>query len=130
VSAIEYADGYQPEWDIALHTGRLGERAVGQVLAHDGDDVVLIEVKDEHRSRSHIFVEHESRGRPSFLAVTRATWAAILAPGGVIVFIPTDHLRALHALALERLGPRRSGDGNTGAIVPKRWLLGDMEDSR
>lgn len=127
MTGIRYARGYEPEWDIQLKVGEMAERAVGRLLATDRAAVVVhLEVKDEARSRTHLFIEHATKGgRPSFVAFTKADWCAFLLPAGAVVFVPMARLVELHRLALERFGPR-TFDGNEGATLPKAWLLGDV----
>ena len=127
MSGIVYSSGNVPDWDLQVAVGELGERSVGAVLALDGDrDVWLVEVKDEQRSRTSLFVEHASRGRPSGIAVTRADWLAMVLPRGAIVFVPMAVARELHAEAVRRFKPKPGAEANEGASIPKRWLLGDM----
>jgi len=83
-----------------------------------------------HRTRN-VFVEFESRGKPSGIRRTEAEhWAFIYGPSELdlrVVVIPTERLKALaeEAIAEDRWKP--GGDSNTskGAIIPLKELVAD-----
>jgi hypothetical protein len=110
------------DFDISLKAGQEREQAFESIMRADS---ATIEVKDEHLSKSHVFIEHRGYGKPSGIAITKAThWAIEVYPNWWVV-IPTEDLRSLHDEALAKFGERHGGDQDAafGAIVPKPWLV-------
>jgi hypothetical protein len=110
------------DFDLLLRAGQERERSLRAIFHAD---IVTIECKDEHLSRTHVFIEHECYGKPSGLAITAADYWAIEVRRGWWVLIPTDDLRMLWRVALDQFGLRHGGDLGVafGAIVPKVWLV-------
>lgn len=114
------------DFDLTLSLGEEFEAWLREMF--DGRP---LEAKDQARSRSHVFIEDESWGRPGGIAVTKADlWAIRVAPGRAVA-LETEIVRDLYALAIARFGRRSGGDeGNArGAIVPKTWLVRDPRES-
>lgn len=112
------------EFDLALRRGQDRERALFAIL---DADAATIEVKDQSRSRTHVFIEFEAYGKPSGIAVTTADhWAIEVRPRRFLI-LPTDDLRALHERALSERGVSVGGDlmASRGSAVPKMWLVNE-----
>lgn len=120
---------YTRDFDLSLAAGEVGEDILRGVLADS-----RIEVKTDHQASrtGNIYVELESRGKPSGIATTKADWVAYLIPdiGNQtpdeyvprienllgIVLLPTDVLRLAQHLGR----PKSGGDDNTsrGFLLP------------
>lgn len=110
------------DFDILLRAGQERERAFEAIL---GGDVATVEVKDQHKSVRFVFIEHECYGKPSGIAITKASYWAIEVRRGWWVILPTEEVRMLWRAGLDRFGVRHGGDLDAayGAIVPKEWLV-------
>lgn len=111
----------RPSFDLDLARGQVTEGLVEGLLT----DRVKVEVKDQSRARTHVFIELEDAGRPSGLNVTTADyWAIRLARS--IVMIATDELRALVRKGAIARGLSRGGDNfeAVGVALPISWLVG------
>jgi hypothetical protein len=113
------------DFDLSLRLGQEREVAFDRILRGAPDTVVTLELKDEHKARRTVFIEHEDYGRPSGIAVTKADYWAIEVRRDWWVMLPTDDVRMLWRAALDRFGLRHGGDADAayGAIVPKEWLV-------
>ena len=98
-----------------LKVGQASENALAQLLGEGS----TIEVKSDKMARrtGNVYVEVESRGKPSGLATTEADHWAIEVDDGVFVIMPTDRLRVLTKLVELKNGTRSGGDFNTSKGV-------------
>lgn len=110
------------DFDLSLRKGQERERALEAILTAP---VTTMEVKDQHKSKTHVFIEHECYGKPSGIAITKADYWAIEVRRGWWAVVPTEDVRALWRVAIDRFGVRNGGDSDAsfGAIVPKEWLV-------
>ena len=87
-----------------------------------------IEVKDDskHSARTgNVFIEYDSRNKPSGIATTQATYWAIKTSTNTFVIILTQRLKDI---ARNYIGTNRDivgGDNNTsrGVLIPREELL-------
>lgn len=115
------------DFDIDLREGLAREGTLAALL-HDA----TIEVKSQVRCSEYgyVFIEYESRGKPSGIAMTKAThWAIEVSPDWWVI-VPTETLKSLARRALRMRGPSTGGDEgtSTGALVPLGWLLPQKGD--
>lgn len=111
-----------PSFDIALKEGEARENALRQILGPNA----RIEVKSQVKSRTHVFIEHESHGRPAGIATTEADYWVIETAPDLWSILDIDMLWLMYWAAIDRWGVKNGGEGNTsyGAAVPKAWLVG------
>ena len=112
---------YNSDFKYDLKVGQMKEKALGDIFAG-----ASIEVKYDMKALStgNIFVEYESRGKPSGIATSQAEWYCYC-------FDATYHLikaSDLKERCREYIGTRRDvrgGDSNTskGILLPVKKLL-------
>jgi len=92
----------------------------------------LIEVKNDRiiHKTGNIFIEYESRGKPSGLSTTTANyWIYRMNELDIAFIIPTDKLKMICREYLkEKKYIRNGGDNNTslGLLIPFTTLLNDI----
>ena len=100
-----------------LERGQIGEQYLAEILEN-----AKIEVKTDFQAHEtgNVFVEYESRGKPSGLATTQADWWAFVIATSRIKMIRTDELRALCRNYLKSNRDTVGGDNNTskGILLP------------
>lgn len=109
------------KYDLAL--GQLTENELGQILSDK-----TIEVKDDskHSSRTgNVFIEYESRNKPSGIAKTKADYWSIKMAEDCFVLIKTSKLKHM---CRNHIGTDRDvlgGDNNTsrGILLPTIELI-------
>jgi|TARA_R100000482_G_C5127905_1_gene149903 hypothetical protein len=108
---------YNSDFKYDLEVGQAGERLLGEII--DGNK---IEVKYDLKARTttNVFVEYESRGKPSGIATTEADWYAFVLSESSIRLCRTKELKAL---CRKYIGTKRDvcgGDSNTsrGILLP------------
>lgn len=110
-------------FEFDLRVGQASENALAAILSEGA----TIEVKSDKMTRrtGNVFVEYESRGKPSGIATTQAQWWAIEVDDNVFVIMPVDRLRKLFYAAQSERGYVKGGDYNTskGVLVRASDLL-------
>jgi hypothetical protein len=114
-----------------FHDLNLGEKAEDWVndMFSNGK---LIEVKNDRivHKTGNIFIEYESRGKPSGLSTTTADyWIYRMNELDIAFIIPTDKLKNICREYLkEKKYIRNGGDNNTslGLLIPFTTLLNDI----
>ena len=104
-----------------LEVGRLGEKALDSILSNQ-----KIEVKTDllASKTGNVFVEYESRSKPSGISTTEADWWAFVIAKNQIVLLRTSRVKELSRKYWSRR--IKGGDSNTsmGVLVPIKDLLG------
>jgi len=112
---------YNNDFSHDLEVGQIGEHALGQIL--EGTD---IEVKTDLRAHrtGNVFVEYQSRGKPSGIAKTNAQWWAFIISDTQIILIETEKLKEV-CRELYNLSSVVGGDNDTssGVLVPISRLV-------
>jgi hypothetical protein len=112
---------YKSDFEYDLAVGMLSEKALGEIL-----DNKTIEVKSDIKARDtgNLFIEYESRGKPSGISRTKADFYCFDI-GHLFILIETqklkDIIRPLLGTSSEKLG----GDENTskGILLPLTKIL-------
>lgn len=118
---------YSNDFSHDLEVGQLGERALGAILSGK-----KLEVKTDLQAAQtgNVFVEYESRGKPSGLAKTEADfWVFILSKCRVAI-IETNQLRMICRPYYRSLRDINGGDVNSsrGILLPVRELIEEKGD--
>jgi hypothetical protein len=104
-----------------LEVGQAAERLVGEMLANQ-----KIEVKNDLKAikTGNIFVEYESRGKPSGIARSEAEHYCFVIED-IKIFIPTAKLKELVEPLKGTKADRRGGDNNTskGVLIKLTSLI-------
>ncbi|HEY7823360.1 MAG TPA: hypothetical protein VIG24_11020 [Acidimicrobiia bacterium] len=113
--------GYNPDFDVDLRTGALGEHLVGtfwEELQRTGTVEVKVD-RGAWRTGNHYVEVHQwdgERWKPSGLSTTKAEWWAVVSPSGQgFVVVRTSLLRELVRDAEMRTQPIKSERTNASA---------------
>lgn len=113
-------------FDIDLLDGVAREEAFARLL---------VRARFEHKrdesciKTGNLFIEYESRGRPSGIAVTTADWWAFEYQPISWLVLPTDKLKSYARRAYQTGKVILGGDNDTskGVLVPITWLVAPAE---
>lgn len=109
---------YNNDFSHDLALGQLGEDYVGEILSNS-----TIEVKSDLQAHKtgNVYVEYESRGKPSGISTSQAEYWAFVISGRVVI-LPTAQLKKIARLYFK---PVAGGDNNTskGVLIPLTALL-------
>lgn len=112
---------YNSDFRYDLEVGQLAEQELSKILHHK-----KIEVKKDMKATQtgNVFIEYESRNKPSGIATSEAEYYAIIIEGSIIL----KESSKLKALARQYIGTKRDvlgGDNNTskGILLPIQDLL-------
>ena len=113
---------YNNDFKYDLLVGQHAENFLGQLLAGKKIEVKLDKLA--HRT-GRVFVEFESRGKPSGLATTQADYWCYILEGIGAVIVNTERMKKVARQALKKYGEKRGGDSNTsrGVLVEIGRLL-------
>lgn len=104
---------YCSNFKYDLEVGQAAEKEVGEMLANQKIEVKL----DKMAKRTgNIYVEYESRGKPSGVARSEAEHYCFVV-GNLKLFIPTDRLKELIEPLKGTKFDKRGGDNNTSKGV-------------
>ena len=126
---------YQPDFDIDLRVGELGEHLFGtfwEELQRTGTVEVKVDRGAWRTGNHYVETAQSSDGvtfRPSGINVTKATWWVVASPSDFgFVCVRTDVLKRLCLTAKEAEQPIRDGKTNAskGRLVPLDALLREM----
>ena len=113
--------GYQPDFDLDLRVGALGEHLVG-TFWEDLQRSGTVEVKVDRgawQTGNHYVEVHQwdgQRWKPSGISTTKAVWWAVVSPSSAgFVVVRTDVLRGLVRDAPQRTQPIKNGKTNASA---------------
>jgi len=111
---------YNNDFSHDLEIGQIGEKALGNILENK-----KVEVKTDFIAQrtGNVFVEYESRGKPSGIAKSQADYWCFVLSNHQIVLITSEKLKEI---ARKHLGKSvLGGDNNTskGVLVPVKELL-------
>ena len=113
--------GYQPDFDLDLSLGALGEHLVG-TFWEDLQRSGTVEVKVDRgawRTGNHYVEVHQwdgQRWKPSGISTTKAEWWAVVSPSGTgFVVVRVELLRELVKKAPQRTQPIKNEKTNASA---------------
>lgn len=106
---------YNNDFRHDLKLGQLGEKGLGKIFSES-----TVEVKTDLKANKtgNVFVEYESRNKPSGLVTTEADWWCFIVSNTQLVLIRTDKLKEI---TRAHWGNRvLGGDSNTskGVLIP------------
>jgi hypothetical protein len=112
---------YCSDFRYDLEVGQVAENAIGEMLANE-----KIEVKRDMKAKEtgNIFIEYESRGKPSGIATTQSKFYCFVVED-LSMFYPTDKLKDLIRPMLGTWRDTVGGDNNTskGILFPLKQLI-------
>jgi hypothetical protein len=113
---------FNSDFKYDLQLGQLGEKYLNHILAYK-----KIEVKTDlqFKDTGNIYIEYESRNKPSGIASTQSDWYAIVLSKEKIILITTDKLKDLCRKYIGTEYDKRGGDKNTskGICIPIKEIL-------
>tara|TARA_R100001460_G_C3521060_1_gene172565 strand:+ start:248 stop:625 length:378 start_codon:yes stop_codon:yes gene_type:complete len=116
---------YNSDFQYDLKFGQEGETEIAKLL---NDSKIEVKRDRQTQQTGNVYIEYESRGKPSGLAATKASkWAYILQDGCILI-VDTELLKkALRYLIKNRLCVKdmAGGDNNTslGVLVSVERLM-------
>ncbi len=118
--------GKSKGFDLDLAYGESRENVLAQALGNESK----IEVKSDRQAvkTGNIYVEYESRGKPSGISTTTAEWWAYEVLPAVFVLMPTSRLRYL-VDEQRKVRFVRGGDNNSskGVLLKVASLTAPLE---
>ena len=109
---------YNNDFKYDLETGQIGEKLLGSILSEQ-----KIEVKKDNwiTKSGNIAIEFESRGKPSGIVTSEATWWCFIISGAMqdkmIVMIETSKLKEIFTKEYKNGNIKKMGDSNTSKAV-------------
>lgn len=107
-------------FEYDLKTGIIAEKYISNILSNK-----KIEVKKDELAKKtgNVFVEYESRNKPSGIATTKADFYCFVISNENIIFVETNKLKEL--CKQKRLRKVPGGDSNTsmGVLLPLEQLV-------
>tara|TARA_E500000318_G_scaffold101747_1_gene105491 strand:- start:310 stop:663 length:354 start_codon:yes stop_codon:yes gene_type:complete len=109
---------YNSDFRFDLALGQLTEKQVADIFSND-----KIEVKDESaksRTTGNVFIEFESRNKPSGIATTQADKWCFKLSEVCFLFVSVENIKRIAREILKEKGFVKGGDNNTskGVLVP------------
>ena len=115
---MEFNSDFRHDLKLAQET----ENAFAEILGPN----TTIEIKDDLQASQtgNIFIEFESRGKPSGIATTEADYWAIHIDG-IWITLRTDKLKGIARKMYKLFGTTLGGDSNTskGVLIPIKNLI-------
>mgnify|MGYP003655509933 CR=1 FL=1 len=119
---MEYCNNF--EYDLKL--GQIKEKELGEILNNK-----TIEVKTDLQASKtgSVFVEYESRGKPSGIAKSKSDYYCFVISKDSFVLIKTESLKLKCRKFIKTNLDRKGGDNNTskGILLPILQLLINIE---
>jgi hypothetical protein len=131
---VTTSTGYNPDFDLDLRTGALGEHLVG-TFWEELQRIGTVEVKVDRGAAvtgNHYVETHQFDGsawKPSGISTTRAVWWAVVSPSSLgFVVVRVDVLKSLARDAPQRSQNIKTAKTNasTGRLVPMDALVRSM----
>ena len=113
---------FNSDFKYDLQLGQLGEKYLNDILANK-----KIEVKTDlqFKDTGNIYIEYESRNKPSGIATTQSDWYAFVLSKEKIILVTTDKLKDICRKYIGTKFDKRGGDNNTskGICIPIKEIL-------
>ena len=121
---------YTADFDICLQKAQVMEVIIrdllfGRVKTDGAPETFEVKCDYGATTTGNLFIEYESRGKPSGLAVTKADWWVFEIPQyrdeagdpGMVIFMRTDELKKqLRWLIRQDLAPKKLGGDNNSSL--------------
>jgi len=118
---------YNNDFKYDLKLGNKGENLLAEILKLKGDTIEVKTDKDaiKNKSTGNIFVEYESRNKPSGISKTYAKWYAFVISNENIIIIETNKLKYLCRKYINTKRDVLGGDNKTskGILLPLNELI-------
>ena len=112
---------FNSDFKFDLEIGQMGEKTLASIL--EGHK---IEVKTDIKTKEtgNVFVEYESRGKPSGISISQAMWYCFIVEDRIII-LPTEKLKQIARRYYNTDRDLSGGDSNTskGIIIPVEELV-------
>lgn len=112
------------KYDLKL--GQKGENLFAKIIQSKGN---TIEVKTDFRAleTGNLFVEYESRGKPSGIAKSEAIWYTFVLSNNILITISTKKLKGICREYHKTIRDVIGGDSNTskGILLPVDRIMND-----
>ncbi len=121
---------YEPRWDLDFRRGQRGENIVRSVVEGMMAGTVEVKTDDAAVQTGRVYVEHACRKQGmwthSGIATSQADfWVFVV--GEMLLGLPTDVLRALHATQLQAgrglMECSRGSHPTKGVVLPIRMIV-------
>jgi len=101
---------YNSDFKYDLKLGQVGEKYLADILQNK-----KIEVKTDFKSlkTGNVFVEYESRGKPSGISTTQSEWYAFIVSNDIIKLITVSELKKKCRTHIGTSRDVLGGDNNT-----------------
>jgi|TARA_R110000796_G_scaffold173527_1_gene290499 hypothetical protein len=113
---------YNNDFKYDLQLGIKGESLVAKMLSNK-----KIEVKTDLKANEtgNVFIEYESRKKPSGLSTTEAEWFCFVLSNENIIFVETKRLKEICRIFFKTRRDVLGGDKNTskGILLPINYLV-------
>lgn len=113
---------HNSDFKYDLKLGQIGERYLADILENQ-----KIEVKTDLQANKtgNVFIEYESRNKPSGIAKTEAQFYTFILSNELIILIDTDSLKDICRGYLSTPKDIKGGDSNTskGILLPVKELI-------
>lgn len=112
---------YNADFSYDLAVGQMSEKALGDIFENR-----TVEVKADLKAKAtgNLFIEYESRGKPSGIATSEADyWCFDI--GHLFILIETEELKQIVRPLLGTSADKRGGDNNSskGVLLPLTELI-------
>lgn len=112
---------YNSDFRYDLEVGQVSEKALAEIFENK-----KVEVKRDLKARQtgNLFIEFESRGKPSGIATSEAEYYAFDI-GELFIIVSKDNLMAIVSLMIGTTAEVKGGDNNTslGVLLPINKLI-------
>ena len=113
---------FNSDFKYDLQLGQLGEKHLNNILSNK-----LIEVKTDYKATKtkNIFIEYQSRNKPSGIATSQSNWYAFILSNEIIILVEVKKLKELCRKYYKTDRDVLGGDNNTskGILLPLKDLL-------
>jgi hypothetical protein len=113
---------YNNDFRYDLKVGQVAEKMLADIL--EGKKIEVKKDLQAHKT-GNIFVEYESRGKPSGLATSEAEYYCYFLSDEHFVIIESDRFKSICRNLLNTNRDIKGGDSNTskGILLPIKYLL-------
>ena len=112
---------FNSDFKFDLLVGQVAEKELALLLGKK------IEVKNDQKAHltGNVFIEYESRGKPSGIATSEAEYYCIVINNSRFIIIPKDELKNICRKYIKTTRNTKGGDSNTskGILLPVEDLI-------
>jgi len=118
---------YNNNFEYDLKFGTKGENLLAKILLLKGDTIEVKTDKDaiQGKATNNVFVEYESRNKPSGISKSKAKWYAFVLSNENLILIESKKLKDICRKYLNSNRDVKGGDNNTskGILLPLEDLI-------